>query len=134
MRLFGRLTAQLRSYQQPDESRALAHGPFPGDRAVLIDLLLHDDTFIVAATAAQVLRYQDIAAVGLMLEALSDPRCDDELEDWLLDAFLGTYVGADGDFQSLHQVAEQACAQLPQARATGMTRLNDWLRNVGRHA
>ncbi|WP_432510599.1 hypothetical protein [Kineococcus sp. SYSU DK001] len=96
----------------------------------MIDLLLHRDTFIVAATAAQVLRYRDTAAVGLVLEALSDPCCDDELEDWLLDAFLGTYVGADWDFQPLHQLAEQACAQSPQTRSTGMTRLSDWLANA----
>ena len=128
MRLFTRLRDQGRAQLDiEDDPRPLAHVPFPGDRAVLIHLLLYPDTFVVAMTAAQVLRHRDTAAVGLMLEALSDPRCDEELEDWLLDAFLGTYVNTDDDFEPLRQLAVQACADSPRTRTVGMTRLGLWL-------
>jgi hypothetical protein len=128
VRLFTRLRDQVRAQRETEnDPRPLARGPFPGDRAVLIDLLLYPDTFVVAMTAAQVLRHRDTAAVGLMLEALGDPRCDAELEDWLLDAFLGTYVNTDDDVAALRQLAVQACAESPQTRTVGMTRLDVWL-------
>jgi hypothetical protein len=130
VRLFTRLKDQVRAQLETKNDprpRPLAHGPFPGDRAVLIDLLLSPDTFVVAMTAVQVLRHRDTAAVGLMLEALGDPRCDEELEGWLLDAFLGTYVNTDDDVDPLRQLAVRACAESPQARAVGMTRLDVWL-------
>ncbi|WP_432563052.1 hypothetical protein [Kineococcus sp. SYSU DK003] len=120
MSFLARLKDQLHaSSEADDDPRPLAHGSFPGDQAVLIDLLLYPDTFVVATVAAAVLRYRDPAAVGLILEALSDPRCDDELEDWLLDAFLGTYVDTDWNFEPLRQMAMQACAQSPQTRTIG---------------
>ncbi|WP_337061811.1 hypothetical protein [Kineococcus sp. G2] len=130
MSFLARLKDQLHaSVEAKGDIRPLAQGTFPGDRAVLIDLLLHSDTFVVAAVAAHVLRYRDPTAVGLILEALSDSRCDDELEDWLLDAFIGTYVGTDFDLEPLRQMAAQACAQSPLTRTVGAARLEAWLRS-----